>query len=273
MEESPELLNKSVGGLADFDFSLCERNHALKRQMDGEGFGKQFENMTKMTSSGTTIVGAIFQDGVVLGGDSRSTQGNIIANKRSMKVHYLTDKIYASGAGGAADLEKVSQIVSAELRLFELNSGLQARVVMAVRRLRQYLFKYMGHVSCYYLVGGVDPTGSHLFTVKANGNALRKAVEAEGSGSYCAVAELENGFKPNMTEGECVGLVKKGLEAGMRGDNMSGNSYNIMVITAKGLKKELGIKPSFAKEEKIENKFKFNAESLTVLSKRVQAAL
>lgn len=42
-----------------------------------------------------------------MGGDSRSTQGNIVANKEAMKLHYLTDRIFACGAGTAADLTKV----------------------------------------------------------------------------------------------------------------------------------------------------------------------
>lgn len=36
---------------------------------------------------------------------------------------------------------QVAEMVSGELKLFELNSGKKARVVMAVRRLRQYLFQ------------------------------------------------------------------------------------------------------------------------------------
>uniref|UniRef100_A0A914HC12 proteasome endopeptidase complex n=1 Tax=Globodera rostochiensis TaxID=31243 RepID=A0A914HC12_GLORO len=248
---------------------MCERNLALKQQMDEEGLGEEFNNMTKLTSSGTTIVGSIFQGGVVMGGDSRATQGNLIADKKCMKVLCLTDKIYVCGAGGSADITKVAQITSAELKLFELNSGLQARVAMAARRLRQYLFKHMGYVRCYYLVGGVDVTGSHIYSVSASGAGIRKAFDADGSGCYCAIAEMEAMFKPNMTEEECIALVKKGLEGGMRGDNMSGNSYNLTIGTADGFRCEGPFKPSFVKAEKAENKFMFGPESITVLSKCV----
>ena len=47
------------------------------------------------------------QGGVVMGADTRATAGNIIADKNIVKVHKLTDSIYACGAGTAADLDQV----------------------------------------------------------------------------------------------------------------------------------------------------------------------
>lgn len=51
-----------------------------------------------------------FQTGVVMGADSRATQGNIIADKHCEKVHKLTESMYACGAGTAADLDQVSDL-------------------------------------------------------------------------------------------------------------------------------------------------------------------
>lgn len=56
-------------------------------------------------------------------------------------------------------------MLSAQLRLLELNTGKKARVVTALRRAKQHLFSYMGHVGAYLLIGGVDPTGPHLYQV------------------------------------------------------------------------------------------------------------
>ena len=49
------------------------------------------------------------------------------------------------------------------------------------------------------MVVGVDATGAHLFEVSATGSGYFKPFSADGSGAYCAMAELENGFKPDMT--------------------------------------------------------------------------
>uniref|UniRef100_A0A915MVA2 Uncharacterized protein n=1 Tax=Meloidogyne javanica TaxID=6303 RepID=A0A915MVA2_MELJA len=58
---------------------------------------------------------------------------------------------------------------------------------------------YQGHVSAYLLVCGVDATGAYLFEVSASGGGFLKPFSADGSGCLCAIAELENGFKPDMT--------------------------------------------------------------------------
>lgn len=43
----------------------------------------------KATKTGTTIVGVIFKDGVVLGADTRATEDTTVADKNCEKIHYL----------------------------------------------------------------------------------------------------------------------------------------------------------------------------------------
>lgn len=43
----------------------------------------------KTIKTGTTIVGIIFKDGVVLGADTRATEGPIVADKNCEKIHFL----------------------------------------------------------------------------------------------------------------------------------------------------------------------------------------
>lgn len=42
--------------------------------------------LPKATSTGTTIVGCLFKDGIVLGADTRATEGDIVADKNCEKV-------------------------------------------------------------------------------------------------------------------------------------------------------------------------------------------
>lgn len=39
--------------------------------------------------TGTTIVGIVFKDGVILGADTRATEGPIVASKNCEKIHFL----------------------------------------------------------------------------------------------------------------------------------------------------------------------------------------
>ncbi|KAL7073268.1 hypothetical protein ACQ4LE_007173 [Meloidogyne hapla] len=259
---SKELLNTPLCG-STFDYSAVERNLAFNELAIKNGDKECKENIL---STGTTIVASVYKDGVIVGADSRSTMGNIVANKNSLKLHRITDSIYAAGAGGAADLEKVTRMMEGELELFELNNeGKKARVMMAGRRLRQYLFQYQGHVKAYLLVCGVDATGAHLFEVSATGGGYLKPFSADGSGSLCAMAELESGFKPDMTEDECRKLVIKSLEAGMHGDDSSGNTYYIATFTKNGKKMEGPFTPTFCKRYELEGKYIFEPGTTTIL--------
>lgn len=63
-----------------FDFGNYSRNNFL---------GSKGYPVPKATSTGTTIVGCIFKDGVVLGADTRATEGPIVADKNCEKVRIV----------------------------------------------------------------------------------------------------------------------------------------------------------------------------------------
>lgn len=243
-----------------FDFSNCIRNMALAR-MGGVA--------PKVHSTGTTIVATTYKGGLVMGADSRATAGNIIADKHCKKVHYLTDSIYACGAGTAADLNQVTKMLSGTLRLMELNTGRKARVVTALRHAKQHLFNYQGYVGAYLLIGGVDPTGPHLYECSANGTTMAKPFAAQGSGSYAAISVLERDFKPDMAEEEAVNLVQCALQAGMHGDNASGNSLNLVIMRPEKTEFKGPIVPEFCKQpEPVDLSYKFKTGSTQVLKRK-----
>ncbi|KAK6039225.1 putative multicatalytic endopeptidase [Cooperia oncophora] len=205
-----------------------------------------------------------------MGADSRATAGNIIADKHCEKVHYLTDSIYACGAGTAADLDQVCKMLSGTLRLMELNTGRKARVITALRHAKQHLFNYQGYVGAYLLIGGVDPTGPHLYECSANGTTMAKPFAAQGSGSYAAISILERDFKQDMTEEECVALVQRALQAGMHGDNASGNSLNLVIMRPGKTEFRGPIVPNFCKmPEPIDLPYRFKPGSTKVLKRKV----
>lgn len=97
--------------------------------------------MPRVQKTGTTIVGIIYRDGVILGADTRSTSGSIIADKNCEKIHFLAKNMYCCGAGTAADTEATTQMISSQLEILRLNTGKQVPVCVANRLLKQYLFK------------------------------------------------------------------------------------------------------------------------------------
>jgi len=43
--------------------------------------------------TGTTIAGIVFKDGVILGADTRATEGYVVADKNCEKIHYISSNI------------------------------------------------------------------------------------------------------------------------------------------------------------------------------------
>jgi 20S proteasome subunit beta 2 len=205
-----------------FDFELVQRNAVL----EANGVVKP-----RFLKTGTTITGVVFKGGVVLGADTRSTEGSTVADKNCEKIHYIAPNIYCCGAGTAADTEATTLLISGKLELHRLATGRQSRVVAAKTLLKNHLFRYQGHVSAALVLGGCDATGPCLYTVYPHGSTDMLPYVTMGSGSLAAMAVFENGWKENMTREEAVSLVRDSIRAGIFNDLGSGSNVDICVIT------------------------------------------
>lgn len=65
--------------------------------------------------------------------------------------------------------------------------------------LKRMLFQYQGHVSAALVLGGVDVTGPHLYTVYPHGSTDKLPFVTMGSGSLAAMSVFEHGYKDGMT--------------------------------------------------------------------------
>ncbi|XP_062140500.1 proteasome subunit beta type-7 [Drosophila sulfurigaster albostrigata] len=184
--------------------------------------------------TGTSIVGIIYKDGVILGADTRATEGPIVSDKNCSKIHRLQQHIYCCGAGTAADTEQMTLLTSAEMDLHELNMGRQVPVICASMMLRQTLFRYQGHISAALVLGGVDKYGPHINCIYPCGSIDKIPYAAMGSGTLAAMAVLENGWNASIDLEEGKQLVRKAISAGVFNDLGSGSNIDLCVITAKG---------------------------------------
>ncbi|KAK4542415.1 proteasome core particle subunit beta 2 [Oleoguttula mirabilis] len=205
-----------------FDFSNHNRNLALHAQG---------VPLPKATSTGTTIVGCIYDGGVVIAADTRATSGPIVADKNCEKLHYIAPQIWCAGAGTAADTEFTTALISSNLELHALSTGRKPRVVTVMTMLKQHLFRYQGHIGAYLVVAGCDPTGNHLFTVHAHGSTDKLPYVTMGSGSLAAMSVFETQWKRDMNRDEAVKLCAEAIQAGIFNDLGSGSNVDVCVIT------------------------------------------
>ncbi|WEW58037.1 proteasome core particle subunit beta 2 [Emydomyces testavorans] len=204
-----------------FDFSNYNRNAALH----AKGVP-----LPKATSTGTTIVGCIFEGGVVIAADTRATSGPIVADKNCEKLHYITPSIWCAGAGTAADTEFTTALISSNLELHALSTGRKPRVITCMTMLKQHLFRYQGYVGAYLVVAGVDPTGVGLYTVHAHGSTDKLPYVTMGSGSLAAMSVFETMWKPELTRDDAVALCSEAIKAGIFNDLGSGSNVDVCVI-------------------------------------------
>ena len=93
---------------------------------------------TDAVPHGTTIVALKYPGGVVMAGDRRSTQGNMIAGRDVQKV-YITDDYTATGiAGTAAIAVEFARLYAVELEHYEKLEGVALTFAGKVNRCLLY---------------------------------------------------------------------------------------------------------------------------------------
>ncbi|GAA6058594.1 hypothetical protein JCM10212_007033 [Sporobolomyces blumeae] len=206
---------------AGFSFENVLRNSSLANKNLG---------LPKATSTGTTIVGCLYEHGIVLGADTRATEGPIVADKNCEKIHFISEHIRCCGAGTAADTEFTTNMISSNIRLHELSTGRPPLVATAMTMLKQYLFQYQGNVGAALVLGGIDPTGPHLYTVAPHGSTDKLPYVTMGSGSLAAMATFESSWTPGLSRQAAIDLVCEAIEAGIWNDLGSGSNVDVCVI-------------------------------------------
>ena len=208
-----------------FSFDLHNRNSLLARQLGGAASA-----LPSAWKTGTTIVGIIYKDGVVLGADTRATGGAEVVDKNCEKIHYLAPNIWCCGAGTAADTEKTTELIASNLELLRLSTGTQSRVVTSLTLLKRLLYRYQGNVSAALVLGGVDVHGPHLYSIHPHGSTQRLPYTTMGSGSLAGMAVFESRFTEDMEEEAAVTLVRDAIRAGIFNDLGSGSNVDVTVI-------------------------------------------
>lgn len=134
------------------------------------------------------------------------------------------------GAGTAADTEMTTDLIASQLELHRLNTGRQVPVVAANTLLKQMLFRYQGHISAALVLGGVDKTGSYIYSIHPHGSTDKLPYVTMGSGSLAAMSVFEARWKPDMTVEEGKKLVRDAIAAGIFNDLGSGSNIDLCVI-------------------------------------------
>ncbi len=186
---------------------------------------------------GTTTIGVVCKDGVILASDTRVTMGYYVAHKAGKKVYKIDDHIGMTIAGTVADAQRVVDILIANAQLYKINMNRRMPINAAARMVANLLFqnRYIP-LATQVLVGGVDDTGPHVYNLDPYGSLTEEKMTSTGSGSPIALGVLEDKFKEGKSIDEILPIIARAVNAAMKRDVASGNSYNIIVISETGYK-------------------------------------
>lgn len=186
---------------------------------------------------GTTTVGVVCSDGVILGTDTRATMGNFVASKKAKKIYQITDNLAMTIAGGVAVAQRVVEILKVNASLFELEKNRPLPVLSAARLVSNLLLSNRETgmpLPLQALVGGFDETGPHVYNLDPYGSLIEEKVVSTGSGSPFAYGVLEAQYEEGKTFDEMLPVVVKAIDSAMKRDVASGDSFDVSIISRDG---------------------------------------
>ncbi len=210
--------------------------------------------------TGTTILGIVCKDGVVMASDRQSTAGTIVMNKNSEKTKQINDYILISGTGIVSDIQRIAKVLPAELRLKELRSKSRPTIKQAASLLANISYSGIRQPSMIpqqagFLVGGFNEDETmELYSVEPSGS-ITEVDEYDanfGSGMPYVLGLLERQYKKDLSIKEGIELAKEALKSSTQRDVGSGYGIDIFTITKEGIKKEVEqtIEPDYQDDKK-----------------------
>ena len=196
--------------------------------------------MEEAKKTGTTILGIVGKDYVILAADKQTTYGTVKYNRETKKIHPVADYMALATSGLVGDAQVLTRFLENRVRSLEIETGKRPSPSSIANYLSLILnsSKYFPFWVGLLLAGYTDKP--YLASIDAAGGVEeRDKFTADGSGMYYALAVLESGYRKGMSVDEAVQLAVKAVEASRKLDIYSGGDepgIDVAVIDKKGIR-------------------------------------
>ena len=198
------------------------------------------ENSTdtpQMRKTGTTTVGMIAGNAVILAAERKATMGYLVATRRAKKIFQLDDHIAMTIAGMESDAQALARYIKAELKLYKLQEERRASVEAAANLVANMLYERRFYPYFVQLIVGGYDTQPKLFSFDPSGSLQdEKSYFSTGSGSPMALGVLEDRYKQKISIEDAKKLAVQAIRAAIRRDIASGAGIDVVVIDEKGFR-------------------------------------
>ena len=219
-------------------------NYTGTYKMNHMNEGMQEEIQKSTLKTGTSLVGIVCKDGIVIASDNRVTLGGqIIADKDFQKTYQINEYLVASISGTLSDAQLGLKTIKAQLKLKQLRDKKRPTVKEAVSLMSLMKYQDIRRPSMIpfivgNIVGGVNDDGTvELYNVSPDG-ALKEinTYDASGSGMIYIWGMLEKNYKEGISTQEGVQLAMDAIQVAIERDPASGNGIDVFSVTKDGVK-------------------------------------
>ncbi|ASJ04115.1 archaeal proteasome endopeptidase complex subunit beta [Thermococcus barossii] len=183
---------------------------------------------------GTTTVGIVCKDGVVLAADRRASLGNMVLSESVTKVFQIDDHLALAGAGSVGDILSLVRLLRAEAKLYRAKVGYEMSVKALATLTSNILHgsRFMPYFG-WFLVAGYDEKPG-LYSIDMAGGITEDKFTAAGSGMEFAFAVLEDGYTEDIKLEEGIKLALRAIKAATRRDVFTGDGITLVTVTKDG---------------------------------------
>ncbi|MFH1306594.1 MAG: archaeal proteasome endopeptidase complex subunit beta [Candidatus Micrarchaeota archaeon] len=200
--------------------------------------GQEGRDYSKALNTGTTTVGMVCNDGVVLASDRRATMGYFIASKDVTKIFQVDEQLAMTVAGSVGDAQALVRLLQAECRLYKLKYGKSMTAKNASTLLANIMFQYKFFPYFVQLiVAGKEEKGYGMYSIDAIGGTTEEKMTSTGSGSPVAYGVLESNYKEGVATKEMAPIAAKAVSMAMRRDAATGEYVDLVVVSKAGFKR------------------------------------
>lgn len=184
---------------------------------------------------GTTTIGLVCKDGVVLAADTRATSGFFVAHKNTRKIYEIDRHLGITITGTVADCQKIADYLKFYANLYKVEEVRPMPIQSAARLAANILYSTrMYPMIADVLVAGLDSMGPSIFNVDPLGSLTQEKYVSTGSGSPVAYGLLETDYKESISVEEAVNLAVRAVVAAIRRNIGTGDGFNVVAISNRG---------------------------------------
>ena len=204
------------------------------------------QHTTRPMVTGTSVVGLVYKDGVLLAADTLLSYGSMAKSFDSPRMVSIDNRILMGASGEYSDFQEIVRRVEAlaleESTTRSMESLYDSRPLSAKslwNYLRAVMYQRRSKFNPYWndlVVAGYDEVESAPFlgVVDKIGTTLKENLVATGFGAYLAMPLLREKWRPDLDEGEARALLEDCMKVLYYRDCRASSRIQLAKVTQEG---------------------------------------